>query len=70
MLNVVILRLIRGLEIAVFEPKIVFLALVDTLCMFICCQNSLFTLCSWRAFVWYQTVSLGPLRADFGPSLA
>ena len=42
MLNVVILRLIRGLEMAVFEPKIVFLGLVDTLCMFICCQNSLF----------------------------
>ena len=35
MLNVIILRLIRGLEMAVFEPKIVFLGLLDTLCMFI-----------------------------------
>ena len=33
MLNVLILRLIRGLEMAVFEPKIVFLGLLDTLCM-------------------------------------
>ena len=32
MLNVVILRLIRGLKIAVFEPKIVFLALC--VCLF------------------------------------
>ena len=54
MLNVVILRLISGLEMAVFKPKIVFLGLLDTLCMFICCQNSLFRLCSWRAFVWYE----------------
>ena len=54
MLNVVILRLIRGLEMAVFQPKIVFLGLLDTLCKFICCQNSFFRLCSWRAFVWYQ----------------
>ena len=30
MLNVLILRLIRGLEMAVFEPKIVFLGLLDT----------------------------------------
>ena len=72
MLNVVILRLISGLEMAVFKPKIVFLGLLDTLCMFICCQNSLFRLCSWRAFVWYQNgvSSLLPnlgLRADFGP---
>ena len=29
MLNVLILRLIRGLEMAVFEPKIVFLGLVS-----------------------------------------
>ena len=37
MLNVLILRLIRGLEMAVFEPNIVLLGLLDTLCMFICC---------------------------------
>ena len=36
MLNVAILMLIRGLEMAVFEPKIVFLGLVDTLCMLVC----------------------------------
>ena len=30
MLNVVILRLIGGLGMAIFEPKIVFLGLLDT----------------------------------------
>ena len=30
MLNVLILRLIMGLEMTVFEPKMVFLGLVDT----------------------------------------
>ena len=65
MLNVLILRLIRGLEMAVFEPKIVFLGLLDTLCMFICCQNSLFRLCSWRPFVWYQNGVSRTLRSNF-----
>ena len=65
MLNVLILRVIRGLEMAVFEPKIVFLGLLDTLCMFICCQNSLFRLCSWRAFVWYQNGVSRTLRSNF-----
>ena len=37
MLNVFILRLIMGLELAIFEPKSVFLGLLDTLYMFICC---------------------------------
>ena len=58
-------RAIRGLEMAVFEPKIVFLGLLDTLCMFICCQNSLFRLCSWRAFVWYQNGVSTTLRSHF-----
>ena len=31
MLNVVILRLIGGLEMAIFEPKIMFFGLLDTL---------------------------------------
>ena len=65
MLNVLILRLIRGLEMAVFEPKIVFLGLLDTLCMFICCQDSLFRLCSWRPFVWYQNGVSRTLRSHF-----
>ncbi len=65
MLNVVILRLIGGLEMAIFEPKIVFLGLLDTLHMFICCQNSLFRLCSWRAFVWYQNGVSRTLRSNF-----
>ena len=55
MLNVLILRLIRGLEMAVFEPKIVFLGLLDTLC-----PKS-----SWRAFVWYQNEVSRTLRSDF-----
>ena len=36
-LNVFILRLIMGLELAIFERKSVFLRLLDTLYMFICC---------------------------------
>ena len=65
MSNVLILRLIRGLEMAVFEPKIVFLEHLDTWCMFICCQNSLYILCSWRAFVWYQNGVSRTLRSNF-----
>ena len=59
MLNVFILRLIGGLEIKWL------LGLLDTLHMFICCQNSLFRLCSWRAFVWYQNGVSRTLRSNF-----
>ena len=81
MLNVVILRLIGGLEMAVFEPKIVFLGLVDTLCMFICCRKIVYSDSAHGELSFgTKTGSLGPcvpillpnlgLRADFRPFLA
>ena len=65
MLNVVILRLIGGLEMVIFEPKTMFFGLLDTLYSFICPQSSLFRFCSWRAFVWYQNWVSRTLRSHF-----
>ena len=65
MLNVVILRLIGGLEMVIFEPKIMFFGLLDILYSFVCPQSSLFRFYSSRAFVWYQNWVARTLRSDF-----
>ena len=79
MLNVLILRLIRGLEMAVFEPKIVFLGILDTLCTcFKFVAKIVYSDCAHGELSFgTKTGSLGPcvpillpnlgLRADIGP---
>ena len=62
---------------AVFEPKIVFLGLLDTLCMFICCKIVYSDSALGELSFGTKTGSPAPsvqillpnlgLRADFGP---
>ena len=77
-LNVLILRLIRGLEMAVFEPKIVFLGLLDTLCKHLFVAKIVYSDSAHGELSFgTKTGSIGPcvpillpnfgLRADFGP---
>ena len=60
MLNVVIWWLIGGLEMAIFEPKNVFLGLLDTLCMFICAKVVYSDSAQGELSFGTKTGSLGP----------